>query len=148
MLMNTPVSALLSEKASTVFSISSSATALEAVHEMNRHRVGCMLVIDDEKLVGIFTERDVLQRVVAEGLLPESTTVSSVMTSDVETLSPNTTIKKAMEAMTERRHRHLPVLDGERLLGLVSIGDITRWISQANEQEASTLRSYITGSYT
>ena len=114
---------------------------------MNRHRIGCMVVVDDGKLTGVFTERDVLQRVVAAGLSPEETKLVDVMTSEVETLKPRSTVSEAMQAMTIRRHRHLPVLDGDRIVGLVSIGDITRWISQANENEASSLRSYITGSY-
>ena len=145
--MNVPISALLGEKTGKVFSIASNATVLDAVREMNRLHIGSMIVLEEERLVGIFTERDVLQRVVAAGLLPESTRVSEVMTKEVETIAPSATIEETMHAMTERRHRHFPVVDDGRLIGLVSIGDITRWISQANEEEAHSLRSYILGGY-
>ena len=145
--MNVPISALLGEKTGKVYSIASSASVLDAVHEMNRLRIGSIVVLDDDRLVGIFTERDVLQRVVATGLPPEGTSVREVMSSEVETIQPQTTIEEAMQAMTARRHRHLPVIQDGRLLGLVSIGDITRWISQANEDEAHSLRSYIMGGF-
>lgn len=145
--MNVPISALLGEKTGKVFSIASNATVLDAVGEMNRLHIGSIIVLEEERLVGIFTERDVLQRVVAAGLTPESTRVSEVMTKEVETIAPSATIEETMQAMTERRHRHLPVVDDGRLIALVSIGDITRWISQANEEEAHSLRSYITGGY-
>ena len=145
--MNVPISALLGEKTGKVFSIASSATVLDAVSEMNRLHVGSMIVLDEDRLVGIFTERDVLQRVVAAGLSPADTPVSEVMTQEVETIAPSATIEETMHAMTERRHRHLPVVDDGRLIGLVSIGDITRWISQANEEEAHSLRSYIMGGF-
>ncbi len=145
--MNVPVSALLGEKAGKVYSISSEATVLEAVNEMNRLHIGAIIVLDGDKLVGIFTERDVLERVVAARLYPDSTQVRDVMSKEVETITPQTTIEETMQIMSERRHRHLPVLDGDKLHALVSIGDITRWISQANEDEAHSLRSYITGGY-
>jgi CBS domain-containing protein len=145
--MNVPVSALLGEKASQIFSISSTSTVLDAVHEMNRLMIGSIIVLEEDRLVGIFTERDVLQRVVAKGLSPASTSVADVMTKDVETITPQTTLEQTMEAMTERRHRHLPVVDGDQIKGLVSIGDVTRWISQANEDEAHSLRSYIMGGF-
>jgi len=146
--MKYPVSTILSKKDSSVLTISANATVLEAVQEMNRRRVGSILVLDGEKLIGIFTERDVLQRVVAEELPPATTIVSSVMTSEIETLLPSTSIHDAMEAMTERRHRHLPVLDDNgKLCGLISIGDVTRWTSRMNEHEASALRDYISGGF-
>jgi CBS domain-containing protein len=145
--MNVPVSALLRTKTAEVYSITSKATVLEAVHEMNRLLIGSIIVLDDDRLVGIFTERDVLQRVVAKGLSPDLTLVADVMTKDVETITPQTTLEETMSAMTEHRHRHLPVVEGDKIRGLVSIGDVTRWISQANENEAHNLRSYITGGY-
>lgn len=145
--MNAPVSILLGAKDSTVHSISSKASVLDAVHEMNRLHIGSIVVLDDGKLVGIFTERDVLQRVVAVGKSSSDTSVAEVMSKEVETIGPKTTIEEAMNAMTERRHRHLPVVEGEALVGLVSIGDISRWISRVNEDEAETLRNYITGVY-
>jgi len=145
--MNAPVSNLLTPKNSVVYTISREASVLDAVHEMNRLRIGSIVVLDGERLAGIFTERDVLQRVVAEGKSPSETLVADVMTEEVETITPQTTVEEAMRAMTVRRHRHLPVMDDGKMVGLVSIGDVTRWISWANENEAENLRSYITGGY-
>lgn len=145
--MNAPVSNLLTPKNSVVYTISREASVLDAVHEMNRLRIGSIVVLDGERLAGIFTERDVLQRVVAEGKSPSETLVADVMTEEVETITPQTTVEEAMRAMTVRRHRHLPVMDDGKMVRLVSIGDVTRWISWANENEAENLRSYITGGY-
>ncbi len=145
--MNAPVSNLLTAKKSIVHSIPQQATVLEAVHEMNRLHIGSIVVLDDEKLAGIFTERDVLQRVVAEGKSPSETLVSEVMSKEVETITPKSTIEEAMRAMTVRRHRHLPVMNDGKMVGLISIGDVTRWISRVNEDEAENLRSYITGGF-
>ncbi len=145
--MNAPVSNLLTPKNSVVYTISENASVLDAVHEMNRLRIGSIVVLDGERLAGIFTERDVLQRVVAEGKSPDGTLVAEVMTKEVETITPQSTVEEAMRAMTVRRHRHLPVMNDGKMVGLVSIGDVTRWISWANENEAENLRSYITGGY-
>ncbi len=145
--MNIPVSMLLGVKSKEVYTIPQKSTVLEAVHEMNRRHIGSIVVVDDGKLVGIFTERDVLQRVVAAGKSPDATQVEEVMSSEVETITPKTTVEDAMQAMSARRHRHLPVMDEGKIVGLVSIGDITRWISRANEDEAQNLRNYITGGY-
>lgn len=145
--MIAPVSNLLTPKKSVVYTIFQEASVLDAVHEMNRLRIGSIVVLDGERLAGIFTERDVLQRVVAEGKSPDETLVSDVMTKEVETITPQSTVEEAMRAMTVRRHRHLPVMDDGKMVGLVSIGDVTRWISWANENEAENLRSYITGGY-
>lgn len=143
--MNAPVSILLTSKKKEVHTIQSSSSVLDAVHEMNRLRIGSIVVLDGERLVGIFTERDVLQRVVAEGKSPGDTQVAEVMSKEVETITPKTSVEEAMRAMTVRRHRHIPVMDDGKMVGLVSIGDITRWISRANEDEAENLRNYITG---
>jgi len=143
--MNAPVSNLLTSKKTIVHTIPQQATVLEAVHEMNRLHIGSIVVLDGERLAGIFTERDVLQRVVAEGKSPSETLVEDVMSKEVETITPKSTVEEAMRAMTVRRHRHLPVMSDGKMVGLISIGDVTRWISRANEDEAENLRSYITG---
>ncbi len=145
--MKVPISTLLAKKGASVYSVSSGVTVKEAVLEMNRHRVGSVIIMDGDKLCGIFTERDVLQRVVAAGLDPLKTPVIQVMTQNVDTVSPETSIDEAMELITTKRHRHLPVVEESKLIGLISIGDITRWISQSNENETQSLWHYITGSY-
>jgi CBS domain-containing protein len=145
--MNAPITAILDRKGRNVYSVSSTATISEAVAEMNRHRVGSVLVIDSGKLVGIFTERDVLRRVVGAGVEPKTSRVAEVMTANVISITPETTIEETMRIFTEKRCRHLPVLDGGRLVGTISIGDITRWVADSNRAEAEHLKNYITSGF-
>lgn len=119
----------------------------DAVAEMNRYRVGSVLVCDAGQLVGIFTERDVLRRVVGAAVDPKTTRVSDVMTKNVITIGPDTTIEETMEIFTEKRCRHLPVIDKEKLVGAISIGDITRWMADHHRAEAESLKNYITGGF-
>ncbi len=122
-------------------------TIAEAVHEMNRHRVGSVVVMEGSRLAGIFTERDVLTRVVAMDFDPKKHAVAEVMTRNVLTITPETTIDEAIEIFTKNRCRHLPVLVGERLVGLISIGDTSRWMAEAHRHEAEQLKQYIAGGY-
>ena len=122
-------------------------TVAEAVAEMNGHRVGSVLVMDGGRLVGIFTERDVLRRIVGAGMDPKRTLVSDVMTTGVITISPEATVEETMVLFTEKRCRHLPVLDAGRLVGTISIGDITRWMADAHRAEAEHLKNYITSGF-
>jgi CBS domain-containing protein len=145
--MNTPISAILDRKGSTVFSIPPSATIAEAVAEMNRHRVGSVLVLDNGRLVGIFTERDVLRRVVGAGLDPKTSLVAEVMSAGVLTITREATMEETMNIFTEKRCRHLPVVEEGRLLGTVSIGDITRWMAEQHRAEAEQLKNYIAGGF-
>lgn len=145
--MNTPISAILDRKGRSVFSVLPAMTVSEAVAEMNRHRVGSVLVLDGGRLVGIFTERDVLRRVVGPGVDPLRTRVSEVMTSGVLTIPPDATIEDTMVLFTEKRCRHLPVVENGRLAGTISIGDITRWMADASRAEAEHLKNYITGGF-
>ena len=145
--MNTPITAILDRKGKTVYSVPPNVTVADAVAEMNRHRVGSILIIDGGRLVGIFTERDVLRRVVGAGLDPKRSLVGDVMTAGVITISPEATIDETMVIFTEKRCRHLPVVDHGRLVGTISIGDITRWVADSNRAEAEHLKNYITGGF-
>lgn len=119
----------------------------DAVAAMNRHRVGSILVLEDGRLVGIFTERDVLRRVVGAGLDPKSTPLAAVMTTGVITITPESSVEETMVIFTEKRCRHLPVIDDGTLVGTISIGDITRWMADAHRAEAEHLKAYITGGF-
>ena len=130
-----------------MFSVASKVTVSEAVAEMNRHRVGSVLILDEGRLVGIFTERDVLRRVVGAGVDPTRTLVADVMTQGPITIGPDTSIEETMRIFTEKRCRHLPVLEEGRLVGTISIGDITRWMADAHRAEAEHLKNYITGGF-
>ena len=143
--MNVPVSALLDRKGRNVYSVAPTVTVAEAVAEMNLHRVGSVLVIEGGRLVGIFTERDVLRRVVGPGLDPRQVQIDKVMTTNVTTTTPDASIEDTMAMFTEKRFRHLPVMENAQLIGTISSGDITRWISDHHRAEAEHLRNYITG---
>lgn len=145
--MDTPVSALIERKGSEVHAVTSTITIAEAVAEMNKKRVGCIVVIDEGKIVGIFTERDVLRRVVGADLNVKSVLVSEVMTKDVLSVTPQTTVEQTMTIFAEKRCRHLPVIEDGKLKGLVSIGDISRWVADVSRAEADHLKNYIAGGF-
>jgi CBS domain-containing protein len=137
---------ILARKGPHVFTIGPGATVRDAAHLMNEHKIGSLVVIDDGQVVGIFTERDVLQRVVGEERNPASTTVGEVMTTEVVCCTPETTIAEARGAMKNRRVRHLPLVDDEhRLLGLISIGDLNAYETSDHEQTIYLLQEYIYG---
>lgn len=145
--MNIPVAALLERKGHAVHTIGPAVNVSDAVAEMNRHRVGAILVVDGARLLGIFTERDVLRRVVGAGLDPRRTRVADVMSAEVLTIPPEATVEETWTIFSEKRCRHLPVLDAGRLVGLISIGDITRWMSDSHRHEAEHLKNYIAGGF-
>lgn len=141
------VSILLSEKSSSVYCISGESTVAHAVSEMNRQRIGSIVVKESEAVCGIFTERDVLTRVVSAGRDPQTTLVREVMTENFQFITPDTSVEDAMQKMTDQRVRHLPVLDDGHLMGMISIGDVTRWLLKVNEMEAENLRRYVFSEY-
>jgi CBS domain-containing protein len=145
--MNTSIAVLLEHKGSVVFSVPHDITVAAAVKDMNSHKVGATLVMDGGRLVGIFTERDVLSRVVAAGLDPATTPMERVMTRNPITVASTTTIEDVMALFTAKRFRHLPVMDDGRLVGLISIGDILRRMVETHRHEAEQLKQYIAGGY-
>jgi CBS domain-containing protein len=143
--MNVAISAILERKGSAVYAVTPTMTIAEAVSEMNRMRAGSVVVMEGFRLAGIFTERDVLRRVVGAGLDPKIMRVADVMSRNVHTICPETTVEETMVAFAEKRCRHLPVLSGSKLVGLISIGDISRWMADTHKAEADQLKSYISG---
>lgn len=143
--MNTSISTLLEHKGGSVITVPTTVTVSEAVKEMNKHKIGSVLVMDGDRIAGIFTERDVLTRVVADERDPRTTPVTTVMTHNVKTVAPEITVQQMMELFAEKRCRHVPVVKDERLLGLISIGDVSRWVATAHRAEAESLRQYISG---
>ena len=146
--MNTTIATLLEQKSGAIFTIPTTVTVSEAVQEMNAHKVGSVLVMDGLRLAGIFTERDVLRRVVGADIDPRFTPITKVMTSDVLTVPPTTTVQQVMDLFTEKRCRHLPVMEDGRLVGVISIGDVSRWVANLHRLEAESLRQYIAGGLT
>ena len=145
--MNAPISALLDHKGSLVHAIEATLSAFDAVAEMNRLHIGAIVILDGEKLAGIFTERDVLRRIVGDGVDPRTTCVMDVATKNMLTVSPTATVAEVASLFTEKHCRHLPVVSEGRLVGLISIGDISRWVADANRAEAEHLKNSITGGF-
>lgn len=140
------VADLLAGKPSDIVAISPTASVQEATWLMNDHKIGSLLVTASDRLVGIFTERDVLRRVVAEGRSPEATPVSDVMTHEVVCCSPDATIEEVADLMRRRRIRHVPIINpDESVVGLVSIGDINAHRFAACATELVQVQAYIMG---
>lgn len=138
---------ILKEKGSAVHTTTPAATVLEAVEAMCSKKVGSLLVCIEGSPVGIITERDLMTDVVLAKRDPAKTRVDEVMAIDVVCVDPNTPAAEAMAIMTEKRCRHLPVLEGSQVVGLVSIGDLVRWVSRNQEFEIRMLTDYILGKY-
>jgi len=145
--MQNTLADVIAVKGSTVHSVAPEATVLDAVRAMNRQKIGALLVQNGTEVVGIFTERDVLCRVLDSERDPEATKVSEVMSTELVAVQPSTRVEEAMAVITEKRCRHLPVLDDGELVGLVSIGDLTRWVSRHQEGHIQDLVNYITNKY-
>ena len=143
--MNTSISTLLAGKGRALRTVPTTVTVAEAVKEMNHHKIGSVLVMNGDALAGIFTERDVMTRVIAAEIDPKTAPITQVMSANVLTIEPDTTVQQVMDIFAERRCRHLPVTSGGKLLGLISIGDVSRWVANAHRAEAESLRQYIAG---
>jgi CBS domain-containing protein len=141
------VERLLNEKGREIFSVTPETSAWDAAAAMAERHIGAVMVLGEGHTAGLFSERDLLTRVVLKGLDPRTTPVSAVMSTDLVYVTPQTPIHEAMAVMTERRCRHLPVMDGERLAGLVSIGDCTRWVSRDQHATIQHLTDYIHQKY-
>ncbi|MDR0352603.1 MAG: CBS domain-containing protein [Opitutaceae bacterium] len=130
--MNTPVAILLNQKDSSVYSVPTSVTVAEAVYIMNQHHVGCVVVMDTGRMAGIFTERDVMNRVVSCGRTPSMTSISDAMTRNPVTVGPRASVEEVMMLFSLHHCRHIPVLDEEieppGVLGIITVGDVNRWI--------------------
>ena len=134
---------LLEEKGQAIECVEPSTTLRQAIDRMNARKIGSLLVMKGDQLVGIFTERDVLTRVVTRRLDCDKTPVAEVMSREVVTITGARTVQEAMMVMTDTRHRHLPVVEDERVVGLVSIGDCTRWTVRDQERTIEDLIDYV-----
>lgn len=136
---------ILQAKGNEVWSVESKTPVLDALRLMADKKVGALLVLDEEELVGIFSERDYARKVVLMGRSATNTPVSELMTTKVFFVQPNNSIEECMALMTERRIRHLPVYEDERLVGVISIGDVVKAIISDKEQLIEQLVNYIEG---
>ncbi len=141
------ISSILKTKGSEVWSVSPSAPVFEAIEKMAEKRVGALAVVSEGKLVGMISERDYARKVILQGRSSKETPVAEIMTSPAITVTPQHTVEECMKLMTEKRIRHLPVMDQGRLAGVISIGDLVKWTITAHEETIAHLENYITGRY-
>lgn len=136
---------VLNDKGSEIWTVDPDTLVYEALEMMADKNVGALVVLDDDRLIGIFSERDYARRVALEGRRSRDTAVKEIMTEVVATVSPSHSMKDCMEFMTTQRVRHLPVMEDEQLIGLVSIGDVVKSIMSYQDQMIQQLEAYITG---
>ncbi len=139
---------LLQLKGGEIYTIAPDAGLYQALQLMADKNVGALLVTQDDKLVGIFTERDCVRKIIRQGKLSTNNIVADLMTSEVRCVAPETSIEDCMQLMTGKRHRHLPVLENGKLIGIISIGDVVKAIISDREATIRTLETYITGGHT
>ena len=139
------VNHLLDAKGRHIVSIRPDASVFDAIKLMADNTVGSLVVMDGEELVGIVTERDYARKVIIKGRSSESTRVEEIMTRDVLTTSSGQTVNECMEMMTERRIRHLPVVEDNRVIAMISIGDLVQAIISDQQEEIEQLEHYISG---
>lgn len=139
------VGQLIKKKGHDVWSVSPEKTVLEALQYMADKNIGALMVVDSGKMVGIFSERDYARCVALKGLTAESTQVRDVMTEHVVYIRPEQSVDECMALMTEKHIRHLPVMTGDRLTGIISIGDVVKEVISEQEFTINNLENYITG---
>lgn len=137
------IKAILAGKGNAVTTIAGNATVIEAIALLSENRIGAMPVVDQGAVRGVFSERDVIHSVAKRGAAALSGKVGDVMTAPAQTVDPETTVLDALSLITRRRIRHLPVVEGGNLIGLVSIGDLVKYRIDNIEAEASAMRDYI-----
>ena len=141
------IQSIIQNKGSKVWSVGPDDSVYRAIEMMAEKQIGALLVTSGDELVGIMSERDYARKVILLGRHSKETPVSEVMTREVITVSPEDSIDECMKIMTANRIRHLPVVSGGQIAGLISIGDLVNWIISSHEKTIEQLQSYIAGGY-
>ncbi|MFZ2643774.1 MAG: CBS domain-containing protein [Verrucomicrobiia bacterium] len=142
-----PVSAVLAQKGPMVVSIQSDVTVFDAITLMSEKNVGALPVLEKGRLVGMISERDYTRKIALKGKLSKETPVQEIMSRQVSVAKPDDSIEECMRLMTDKHVRHLPVMEGDKMLGIVSIGDLVKWIISVQAETIEQLQKYIAGSY-
>jgi len=142
---NGTISEILSHKGTQVWSISPDATVFDAIQLMADKNIGALLVTQGDRLMGILTERDYTRKVALKGKSSKQTAVKEILSGQVIHVTPDHSVEDCMRLMTDHRVRHLPVLESDRILGVISIGDLVNWIITAQISTINQLQTYITG---
>jgi CBS domain-containing protein len=141
------IDSVLKLKGGQIWSVTPTATVYDAIEKMSAKGIGALLVLADGHLAGINSERDYARKVILRDRSSKQTQVQEIMTSPVVTVTPQHSVEECMRTMTENRVRHLPVVDRDKVVGIISIGDLVNWIISAHEETIGHLQSYITGNY-
>jgi len=142
---NSPISTLLHHKTAALWSIAPDATVFEAIKLMADKNIGSLLVMSGDRLVGVFTERDYTRKIALQGKSSKDTRVREIISRQIVSATPHHSVEDCMKLMTENRVRHLPVLEGDKVIGLVSIGDLVNWIISAQNAAIAQMEQYIAG---
>jgi len=141
------ISAVLGQKPSEIFSVAPDTCVDDAVRMMDEKNVGALLVMKNGKLVGMLSERDYTRKVMLRGKKSSETKVSEIMSTNLTVTHPNEGVEECLRAMTDKRFRHLPVLDGNKVIGVVSIGDLVKYVISCQSATIAHLESYISGGF-
>jgi CBS domain-containing protein len=142
------ISAILNQKGCEIFSVSPNDSVYDAVSLLAEKNIGAVLVMDGERLVGLLSERDYTRKVMLRGKRSRETTVAEIMSMDLKVVHPREAVDECLRLMTDKRVRHLPVLDGDKVVGVISIGDLVKWVISCQSAAIAHLESYIHGGYT
>ena len=139
------ISGILAQKGSTVWSIAPVSMVFDAIALMADKNIGALPVVENDRLIGIISERDYTRKVILKGKSSKETRVEEIMTRDLVTAKPSDTVVDCMRVMTEERVRHLPVMEGAKMVGVLSIGDLVKWLISAQAATIDNLEQYIAG---
>jgi CBS domain-containing protein len=142
-----PIRTLLRQKSGQVWSIGPDATVYDAIEMLADKGVGALVVLSGDELAGVISERDYARKVILKGHSSKDTLVKDIMTRDVVTVSPQDTVEHCMAIMTDKRIRHLPIVEAGKVVSVISIGDVVKWTISAQEEAIQQLENYVTGKY-